>query len=154
MEQERMSQGCQIRSQDSTSFLLQFGTLKKKFSENWQGCVWGGAYPLLHYGRTTCGFPPAWWGNWFQQGFSTPILVNSSHISSQGECVESLGEKFIVRDTHVYITSWCYAWYLSLPLPEDCVAVPPGLLPFPPPWRNSDRDHQAPTQAGAHREGN
>ncbi|CAG0880962.1 unnamed protein product [Cyprideis torosa] len=46
-----------------------------------------------------CHFPQAWWGKWFQQGFSNPIELNATYLSSQGTCIDSLKEKFIVQDS-------------------------------------------------------
>ncbi|XP_022186268.2 uncharacterized protein LOC111045223 isoform X2 [Nilaparvata lugens] len=40
-----------------------------------------------------CEIPAVWVGQWFQSGVTQPITINSSHISTKGECYDHIDNK-------------------------------------------------------------
>lgn len=45
-----------------------------------------------------CQFPASWAGRWFQSGEEGLITINSTHIGTKGECIESRGDRYITLD--------------------------------------------------------
>lgn len=45
-----------------------------------------------------CQFPDQWSGRWFQSGVNHYININSTSITTKGECVQNVSDKFLIED--------------------------------------------------------
>ena len=44
-----------------------------------------------------CNFPSIWEGEYFQLGYSSPLVVSNNTISEKGECVWSSGSQYVLE---------------------------------------------------------
>lgn len=61
----------------------------------WIFVVWGWIFSYANGEK--CGFPSRWNGTWFQNG-SPLVYIKGNTISTKGECIESSGDKFLIRE--------------------------------------------------------
>ncbi|XP_076300655.1 uncharacterized protein LOC143218918 isoform X2 [Lasioglossum baleicum] len=54
---------------------------------------------ILDASHAGCGFPAEWNGRWFQSGNVGLVTVNGSNMTSKGVCIDSKGDKYLIRDS-------------------------------------------------------
>ncbi|KAF0771314.1 Uncharacterized protein FWK35_00021697 [Aphis craccivora] len=47
-----------------------------------------------------CEFPAQWSGRWFQSGVNHHININTTTITTKGDCVQNVSDKFLIEDRY------------------------------------------------------